>query len=104
MILHHLHRRHILMRDVVGGKSVLTSDEIVAVDIELVYRLPLILYCAVFFHLDARQPFDNIDNGIILRVGIFSDIEYQRIPFGIYIRSFDYHIVQLRDFRSHTHT
>ena len=104
MVLHHLHRSHVLIWDVVGRKSVLPSYEVVAVKIELVDGLSLILYCSVFFHLDAGQSFDDIDNRIVLCIGIFGDIEHQCITFGIYVGSLYYHVIELRGFRSETDT
>ena len=35
------------MGDIVGGKPILSADEVIAVEIELIDRLPLIFNCAV---------------------------------------------------------
>ncbi len=104
MVFHHLYRCHILVGYVIGGKAVLAADKIVAVEIELVDWLSLIFYRSVIFDLDARQAFDNVDNGIVFGIGILSHVEYKRVAFCIYVGSLNYHVVKTSVFLIKTDT
>ena len=95
MVLHHLDRLDILVRDILGRQPVLSADKVIAVDIESVYRFALILDSAVLLDLDSGQTLYHVDYGIVTYLGKAVYAEHQRVPLGIDVGSLDYHLVEL---------
>lgn len=65
MVLHDLHACHILLRDIVGGYSILGAQQVAILYIEAVNRYSIVAYLTVFRCLYTGKPFQNISDSAV---------------------------------------
>ena len=69
MILHHLHGTDIVRRDPLRGDAVLTSEEILPLDVEAIDLLALIEHLPGGLYLESRHPLEHITDVPITLLG-----------------------------------
>ena len=86
VVLHDVDTLDILRRDVLRGQRIAVAQHVHAVDVELVYRLALILHAARLLDLDARHLLEYVGEGLVIGVGEGTGVVGERVALHRYAR------------------